>query len=435
MNLNIHLIKIKDPELTGFELSTSLVESMGITFDEATHLPNWEKIQTQANCAKNEILTFFKDKSPVESIRFGMSTARTAQYDEHTPIAEVETNKATYMVIFSHLRFGSGTLFDNNVRRSNYEPEVSLGNPVVFFILEEAAKALIGAAVERAFDSVFPKENDVHVADEVKQIKEDLEAFLKEEKIEDLEDRLVIVRKWLRDTYMKSVEAHQEGQKIPTENIYNDLKNNQTKLQEITSILEDIDMSSLSQCDYLTRRKCMLYAACASFRLVIMREQQYMQDILVAEKHEEYNNDVLKKEMASFLQTTSSNISKYEEALRLGRMHYITGVTAKSETTKTLIPDTHPPQYTYYTWNWYEWEDRFRTTNSKDPFGKYQNKLEKENYKEKTDKDPGNEAEVKARLQTNNDNYKKEVLDCVQGNVSQLLNEALDGIKKFKVGA
>jgi hypothetical protein len=307
------------------------------------------------------------------SRQFGVMTEEHELFHPNCPAIKITSDLTQYVLIFNEYLYEEGAFRVCDIPYGSAEPAtpkqaIRVGNPVAAFLAKEFAKALAKHASKEVYNKFFKKEDDNGFKTQLDKLKTELTQIVGElfqaNKQESLEDTLISTRTWFVEHLSLRLTAIQEGKFHNFEELRNDLRTRQERMQDIVSILyARLPDEKLADCDYITRVKVMLYAACACLRILLFKEQIYMER-LMAEKGQREVDTTNLEELENFVKEAAERITYYSDALHQGRLNKISEVTPFDRARITynwLFWETYSGEMGY------EWRDDFESLNVNDP--------------------------------------------------------------------
>lgn len=305
--------------------------------------------------------------------QFGVMTAEHELFHPHCPAIKITSDLTQYVLIFNEYLYEEGAfrvcdIPYGSAERVTPKQAIRVGNPVAAFLAKEFAKALAKHASKELYNKFFKKEDDNGFKTQLDKLKTELTQIVGElfqaNKYESLEDTLIATRKWFVDHLSPRLADIQEGKFHNFEELRNDLRARQERMQDIVSVLEArLPDEKLADCDYITRVKVVLYAACACLRILLFKEQIYMERLLAEKGRREVDTANL-EELENFVKEAAEKITYYADALRQGRLNKISEVSHFDRARITynwLFWETYSGEMGY------EWRDDFESSNVNDP--------------------------------------------------------------------
>jgi hypothetical protein len=408
----------ENSESTLFEYEPN---DLQVSFNEPDFAVNIADAEKRKSCAMDSFKAMLTPGEQLQSYRFGATTVKTGNLHAGCPVLEAKTNLAEYMVVYDDLMIADGTIKNNTIAYGNYKPKpMMFKNVVAMFLAKEFGKALAKGAAAEVFSFFFPEDKDAALKDEFKKMKNEIKQMFFETRYENLEDKLLQTRGWLRDIYSEKLRAHNNKQSLNMEEIRVDLKNRQEELHGVVEVLQQrISATELAGCDYFVRAKVMLFATCATLRIVLLKEQIFWQNAMLAEGNKNYGNDADLNELKNYVQRISKKLKEYVEDLKKGRLEKIS--TLAYTTHKALKNNKVAAIYKH--WAVIKWTDTFESSNQSDPFkgGKIES-LKKVN----TDEKDHNLDQIKANTEKEYNDHLNAVKGLFDQYVASPLNDVIN---------
>lgn len=393
-----------------------------ISYDIETYNVNAKVAAVREKCAFDSFVEQLPLDESVNSHQFGVVETETDELLVGCPVMKVITDKAEYVVVYDNFVVNEGEILNNDNEYGNYVSTVGLGrNPIVSFFVKEFVKALVKKAIRETYKGFFPKEDTV-LKDELKKLKDEIKQIFQQSKYENLEDKLIQARAWLRDTYSEKLISFGKGQKLNIEEIRNDLKLRQEELQGIAEVVKQrTPDADLNNCDYLTRVKVMLYATCTTLRIILFKEQAFWQNVMKNNGNSNYDNDADINELQNYITTTASTLKEYIEKLKNGRYGKISDVKLTEH--KAYYAQAKGGFYKH--WVVLEWVDNFESHHNDDPFAG--DKIMSEKTVSRHGKD-ANVDEVKQNMNNDRQNHINDVKHLFELHIEEPLQNLIENL-------
>lgn len=292
-----------------------------------------------------------------------------------TPVLLLHTPAGDYLAAFPEYDYADGQLRERHQQLGSYvPPRLLLGNPILAFFAKEIGKALLKAALKEVYSHFWPTDKDAVLKQELQKMRTDLRNIVREElqefKIENLEDEFIDTRNWLRTTYESQMTSYRAGHRIGFEKLHDYLHQRQSIMQRVVSIIEArLTDNELRACSYLTRLRVMLYAACTSLRIVLLKEQVLLQRLLHSQGQLDYDPHALRDELAQFRPHVLAQLQDFRNKLERGRYESVTEVRhVNNQYMGTGTWTWFTGEQVYCGEAYYEWADPFTSTHPDDPF-------------------------------------------------------------------
>jgi hypothetical protein len=361
------------------------------------------------------------------SHRFGATTTTSGNIHLGCPVLEAKTNLAQYVVVYDDFIIANGAVKNNVAAYGNYkQSHKNLMGGVASFLAKEFGKALAKAAATELFYQFFPEDKDAVLREELTKMKNEIKQILLETRYENLEDKLLQTRGWLRDTYSEKLKAYNNRQTLSIEELRTDLKKRQEELHGVAEVIQQrITPGDLATCDYLTRAKVILFAACASLRVVLMREQIFWQNAMRVQGNKNYENDADLNELKSYVAKVSKKLKEFTEGLKNGRV----GKISTFEYIQHKAYHSNKAGGYYKHWVSMRWTDTFESTNKNDPFrGEKIESVRKVN----TDEKDNNMDQVKANVEKEYNDHVAAVKGLFAEHFENPVNEVVNNLETMK---
>ena len=405
------------------------VAALPIDYDEANHKIEHRVVDLRKQCALKDLNARLDANEEVTSHRFGVFTAPVGDVCQGTPVLEAITNQREIMVIFEEeILNNEGVVAFHETEEPEATPRPLLGNPLVKLFVKTFAKALVKAVAKELFAELFPNSEDGAIQKELKNLKSEIKKILQELKYENFEDTLIANRAWLRDTYSTRL-ASVNTNGIASVDWQTTIKELYDKQQDLKKVIDVVvartSDQDLKNCDYLTRVKAGLYAACACLRITIFREELFLRRLAIEEGLVSYKIDAYETELGNFIKTAHQQIQDYDNKLQAGRLSKMNEVSY--EVRRDTSRDPISGRTMYMEVRWYEWSDDFESKESQDPF---RGSKMRETYS--VDNGEKNKDEKYKKAKKGYDNHANAVKNLVKLHVADVFSPAIKNLGTCK---
>lgn len=395
-------------------------DDLQVSFNEPEFSVNPAEAERRKKCAIDNLNEVLASGEQLQSHVFGATIASIGQLHAGCPVLKATTNLAEYLVVYDNFVVANGTIKNNTIAYGNYKPKPPvLKNAIVLFLAQEFGKALAKKGAEELYNKFFPEDKDAVLKQELKKVKDELIELLKEIKYENLEDKLIATRGWLRDIYSEKVNSYNNKETQNMEEIRLDLKGRQEEIYAAAEIIQQrILDTDLASCDYTTRSKVMLYTTFVSLRIVILKEQIFWQNVMLAQGNKNYANTADLNELRKYVSKVSEKIKDYSTKLKKGRLEKISDF---SHTTQKHFKQ-NKVGWGYKHFATIKWNDKFESSNKNDPF-----RGEKiESFRSlNTDEKDNNVEQIKADMERDRTNHFNDVVGLFSKHVEDPINDVL----------
>jgi len=298
-------------------------ESLELEFDDSKRKLNVKTIELRKKCALIDIEKNLSEGEMIIDHRFGVLNKEHNDLKVNTPVLDVKTNEREFFIIFDELLLNQeGFLIQSGSGDLENTVDPVLKNPVLMFFVEQFASVLAKEVAGKIFEIYFPPSSDELIRAEISKIKDEVRLIMKESKYDRLEETLLINRGWLRDTYSNQLKVISESgiTSVSWEALIKSLEENQQSLKGVVDIVDvKISANDLKSCDYLTRTKVSLYAACACLRIAMFREEISIRNMAIKANLVSYTTKAEEAELELFIKTVNEKIKHFKDALEKGR--------------------------------------------------------------------------------------------------------------------
>lgn len=408
----------ENPQSISFDFK---VDEIQISFNESDFSVKTTDAEKRKNCAMDNFTKMLAADEHLISHNFGATTNASGGIYAGCPVLKAKTNFAEYLVVYDDLVVVDGTIKNNVIAYGNYKPKpMVLKNAIALFLAKEFGKALAKAAAGELYSKFFPQDKDAVLREELTKLKNELTQLIKDLRIENLEDNLLKTRGWLRDIYAEKVSSYNNSESLDIGEIRKDLKSRQEEMHGVAEIIQQrITNTELTACDYTTRSKVMLYATCATLRIVLLKEQIFWQNVMLAKGDKTQANNADLNDLKKYVEKVSKQLKTYVEELKKGRLGKI------SEFTYDKHRSYHSNKVggNYKHWAVIKWGDSFESSNKNDPF-----KGDKiESYKKvNTDEKDNNVDQIKANIEKERNDHVNAVAGLFYQHVEEPLNDVIN---------
>lgn len=400
-------------------LSELNADEMQVSFNEAEFSVKTADSEKRKTCAMDNFTKILNPDEQIISYAFGATTKASAGIYAGCPVLKATTNYAEYLVIYDDLVIAEGTIKNNALKYGNYKPKpMMLKNAIALFLAKEFGKALAKMAAGELYNKFFPEDKDAALRQELTKVKNELMQLLKEIRYENLEDKLLTTRGWLRDIYSEKVKSYNNKESLNMEEIRLDLKNRQEEMHGVAEVIQQrISSTELESCDYIARSKVMLYATCATMRIVLLKEQIFWQNAMLAQGNKNYANSADLNDLKKYVEKVSKQLKTYVEELKKGRLGKISEF--KYSTHRAYRSNKAGGYYKHSAT--IKWSDSFESSNKNDPFkGDKIESFQSVN----TDAKDNNVDQIKANMEKEHNNH----VNAVKGLFNQHIEEPLNDV-------
>lgn len=412
--------RIETTENTKGETLELTVNELQISFSEADFAVNTAEVEKRKACAIDNFTKILNPDEQIISHAFGATTKATEAIYAGCPVLKATTNFAEYLVVYDDLIVVEGSIKNNTLAYGNYKPKpMMLKNAVAMFLVKEFGKALAKMAAGELYNKFFPEDKDAGLRQELTKIKNELIQLLKDIQYENLEDKLLKTRGWMREIYSEKINSYNNKETLNMEEVRLDLKTRQEELHGVAEVIQQrITAAELTACDFTTRSKVMLYATCATLRIVLLKEQIFWQNAMLAKGNQNYANNADVNDLKKYVEKVSKQLKTYVEELKKGRLDKISEFSY----------NTYRSYHTNKVGGYYKhsavikWNDSFESSNKNDPF-----KGDKiESYKKvNTDEKDNNVDQIKANIEKERNDHVNAVKGLFFQHVEEPLNDVI----------